>query len=401
MNTGPLKHSNTARHRLAAALIATLALTASPLAAPAPDAGQIRGKEAELEKLRRVIEETDTQLNALRGRHGRLRAQLRSTERDIGELNTALRDLERQRVEHTESLARLQQDKKRKEAGLTQQRDALAEHLRASYALGKQGPLKLLLNQTEPAAAGRSLKYYDYFYRARTEQIDSINRNLLAVARLEQDIQSQARELDALLARQQQQKATLEDKRQARKTLLAELENEISGSEQRLSKLKEDEQGLQELVRRLRRALADMPPPAVTGKNFAQLKGKLSLPAEGKIAARFGGARQLGHLKWQGIVIDTPDGTQVRAIAPGRVVFADWMRGFGLLLIVDHGEGYMSLYGNNQSLEKSVGETVAARELIAHAGNSGGRERTGLYFEIREKGAPVNPLHWCKTGNDR
>ena len=380
-----------------AAALCAAALLAS--AAP-PDSRQIENKEAELEKVRKAMEELNSNLTHLRGRSEAVRNKLRGLDRDVAELNRTLRELEQQRREQAEALARLQQDKRRKEAGLTQQRQALAQHLRASYALGEQGPLKLLLNQTEPAAAGRSLKYYDYFYRARTEQIDAINRSLLAVARLEQDIQTQQRSLDELYTRQQTQRSALEAKREERRAVLSQLQGEITDSRQRLAQLKEDEQSLQELVQKLRRALRELPPPDIAGKGFAQLKGKLKLPADGKITAHFGSARQLGRLKWQGILIDAADGADVRAIAPGRVVFADWMRGFGQLLILDHGSGYMSLYGYNQALNKNVGDMVQTRDVIATVGASGG-ERPGLYFEIRQKGTPVNPLLWCKTEADR
>lgn len=378
-----------------------LIIAGPPIHAAAADTGQLSSKEAELQKLRKAMEELGSQLGTLRGRSNEARLKLRDLDRDIAQHNKDLRRLDEQRRAQAAALADLQQDKRRKEASLAQQREALAEHLRASYALGKQGPLKLLLNQTEPAAAGRSLKYYDYFYRARTEQIDGINRTLLAVARLEQDIQTRQHTLDELYAQQQAQRAELETKRSARRAVLAQLQGEISSSQQRLTRLKEDEQALAELLRRLRRALRELPPPDIAGKEFAQLKGRLQLPADGKITARFGSARQLGRLKWQGIVIETADGADVRAVAPGRVVFADWMRGFGLLLIVDHGGGYMSLYGYNQALSKNVGDTVKARETIAAAGASGGNERPGLYFEIRQQGTPVNPLLWCKTESDR
>jgi len=369
------------------------------VAAAPPDSRQIQNKETELQNLRKAMEELNSNLDRLRGRSDTLRSRLRGLDREVSDLDRGLRTLEQQRREQADALVQLQRDKKRKEAGLTQQREALAEHLRASYAFGNQGPLKLLLNQTEPAAAGRSLKYYDYFYRARTEQIDAINRTLLAVARLEQDIQTRQRSLDELYALQQTQRQNLDAKREQRRTLLSQLQGEISSSQQRLAQLKEDEQSLQDLVTKLRRALRDLPPPDIAGKGFGQLKGKLKLPADGKISARFGSARQLGHLKWQGIVIAAADGAEVRAIAPGRVVFADWMRGFGLLLILDHGNGYMSLYGYNQSLAKSIGDAVQARETIATVGASG--ERSGLYFEIRQHGTPVNPLLWCKADPDR
>lgn len=374
---------------------ATLLVSAAP-----PENHQIENKEAELQNVRKTMEEINNNLTHLRGRSEAVSNKLRGLDREVADLNHGLNELERQRRERSETLARLQQDKRRREASLTQQRQALAQHLRASYALGEQAPLKLLLNQAEPAAAGRSLSYYDYFYRARTKQIDAINRSLLAVARLEQDIQTQQRTLDELYARQQTQRAALETKREERRAALSQLQGEITSSQQRLAQLKEDEQSLQELVQKLRRALQELPPPDIAGKGFAQLKGKLKLPADGKITARFGSARQLGRLKWRGIVIGAADGADVRAIAPGRVVFADWMRGFGQLLILDHGNGYMSLYGYNQSLSKNVGDMVQAREVIATVGASGG-DRPGLYFEIRQKGTPVNPLLWCKSESDR
>lgn len=378
-------------------LLAVLLAAGLPAAAAPADSRQIQSKEAELEKLRQVMKELDSSITHLRGRSDAVRVKLRDLDRDIAERNKQLQALDRQRQEKADSLARLQRDKKRKEAGLIQQRQALADHLRASYALGNQAPLKLLLNQTEPAAAGRSLKYYDYFYRARTTQIDTINRTLLAVARLEQDIQAEQRSLDDLYDRQQTQRAELEKKRGDRRDLLAQLQGQITSSQQRLAQLREDEQSLQQLVQKLRRALQEMPPPDIAGKGFGQLKGKLRLPVDGKITARFGGARQLGHLKWQGIVIEAGEGMDVRAVAAGRVVFADWMRGFGQLLILDHGSGYMSLYGYNQTLNKNVGDMVQARETVATAGTTGGNERPGLYFEIRQQGTPVNPLLWCKT----
>lgn len=388
--------------RLIGALLGAFLFAAvlSVEAAP-PDNRQIQSKEAELEKLRQVMKELDSNITTLRGRSDAVRQKLRDVDRDIANRNRELQTLDQQRQDKAESLANLHQDKKRKEAGLIQQRQALADHLRASYALGDQGPLKLLLNQTEPAAAGRSLKYYDYFYRARTEQIDTINRTLLAVARLEQDIHTQQRSLDELYTQQQAQRADLEARRQERRRLLAQLQGEITTSQQRLTQLREDEQSLQQLVQRLRRALREMPPPDIAGKGFAQLKGKLRLPTDGRITTRFGSARQLGHLKWQGIVIEAADGADVRAIAAGRVVFANWMRGFGQLLILDHGNGYMSLYGYNRALNKNVGNMVQARETIAVVGTSGGAERPSLYFEIRQQGTAVNPLLWCKPENDR
>jgi septal ring factor EnvC (AmiA/AmiB activator) len=199
-----------------------------------------------------------------------------------------------------------------------------------------------------------------------------------------------------LVSHQRAKRVSLQQSRRERNQLLAELNRDIQNTELRLAQLKEDEQSLQELVKRLGRALAKIPSPRGSVR-FAQLKGRLSLPAAGAITAHFGTPRHVGQLKWQGIVINAANGTDVKAVAPGRVVFADWLRGFGLLIILDHGDGYMSLYGYNQDLHKNVGDAVSAGEVIATVGNNGNHNQSGLYFELRHLGTPINPLHWCKS----
>jgi septal ring factor EnvC (AmiA/AmiB activator) len=376
-------------------LIGNLILMGAALPA-APDTAQTKAKEAELERLRDTIQELSNNLGTLRSQHKEERAKLRALNQKVSRMNQSLQDLGAQRRQQADNLARLLDEKKTKQDQLARERQTLAQLLRAAYLLGQQSPLKLLLNTTEPAALERSLKYYDYFYRSRSEHITDLNNTLLTLDTLEQTIQGKQQELDALLDKQRTQAEALETSRRERNALLADLNRDIQNTRQRLSQLKEDEQSLQDLVKRLRRALAELPVPREPG-NFAQLKGRLNLPAAGTIAAHFGTPRQVGQLKWQGIVIDAADGTDVKAVAAGRVVFADWLRGFGQLLILDHGDGYMSLYGYNQGLHKNVGDAVKAGEVIASVGNSGGRNQPGLYFEIRHQGTPVNPLLWCKA----
>lgn len=378
-------------------LLTGLILTGSSGSAAPPDKAQTQAKEAELERLRSTIQELNTNLGTLRNQHQEERAELGALNQKINRLNQSLRDSENQRSRQADDLARLQQEKTAKQEQLARQRQALAQHLRAAYLLGQQGSFKLLLNATEPAEVQRSLKYYDYFYRSRTEHITDLNDTLLTLNTLEKTILDKQQALDALLRHQHAERETLEASRRERSALLAELNRDIRTTQQRLSQLKEDEQSLQDLVKRLRRALAEAPAPRGPGKSFAQLRGQLQLPAEGTIAARFGAPRQVGQLKWQGILIDAPDGADVNAVAAGRVLFADWLRGFGLLLIIDHGDGYMSLYGYNQGLHKNAGDTVKAGELIATVGNGGGHNQAGLYFEIRHQGTPVDPLLWCKS----
>lgn len=378
-------------------LLTALASPADFAAATPPEAAQASAKEAELQRLRDAMQDLNNNLGNLRSQHQEQRTKLRTLNRKINQLNRSLHDTEEQRNQQTDNLARLQRDKRDKQEQLAGQRLALAQQLRAAYLMGQQGSLKLLLNATEPAALERSLIYYDYFYRSRTQHIATLNDTLHTLDTLEKSIQGKQHELDGLLDRQRTQHETLESSRRERAALLAALNHDIRSTRQRLSQLKEDEQTLQELVKRLRQALARIPAPRGPGQPFARLKGRLRLPAAGAITARFGASRQVGQLKWQGILINAADGTDVKAVAAGRVVFADWLRGYGLLLILDHGDGYMSLYGYNQGLRVNVGDAVTAGEIVATVGSNGEHNPAGLYFEIRHQGSPVDPLLWCNA----
>ncbi|MEJ2651321.1 MAG: peptidoglycan DD-metalloendopeptidase family protein [Gammaproteobacteria bacterium] len=355
-----------------------------------------RAKAAELERLRHTIRELSNNLGSLRSQHKDERAKLRALNNRIRHMNRSLHKLEDQRRQQADRLARLRAQRQASQAQLARQQRTLAQLLRAAYLLEQESPIKILLNATEPATVERSLRYYDYFYRSRAEHIAAINTTLTDLNNLAQGIEHRQHKLDALIDRRNTQRRDLERSRHERNRLLAELNRDIKNTKQRLTRLKEDEQSLQELVKRLGRALVNIPSPGAT-VNFARLKGRLPMPARGTVTARFGASRHVGRLKWQGIVINAAAGADVKAVAAGRVVFADWLRGFGLLIIVDHGNGYMSLYGYNQELHKGVGDTVKAGEVIANVGSNGGHKQSGLYFEIRHQGTPINPLHWCKA----
>jgi murein hydrolase activator len=365
----------------------------APVAATTMDSAQ--AKKAELERLRNTIKELSENLGTLRSQHHDQLSKLHTLRNKISRLNHSLQDLEEQRRQQADKLAQLQAQRQSGQEQLSRQQQTLSKLLRAAYLLGQQSPIKILLNSTEPATVERSLRYYDYFYRSRAEHIADINKTLVNLNTLEQSIQNKQKKLDTLVDRQRAQRATLRSSRGERNQLLAELNRDIQNTEQRLTQLKEDEKSLQDLVKRLGRALAKIPSPEKP-VHFARLKGRLPLPAQGAITAHFGAPRHVGQLKWQGIVINAADGADVQAVAAGRVVFADWLRGFGLLIILDHGDGYMSLYGYNQDLRKNVGDAVKAGETIATVGNNGSHNQSGLYFEIRRQGSPVNPLHWCK-----
>ncbi len=262
-----------------------------------------------------------------------------------------------------------------------------------ALAIDEQQQLKLILNQTNPAAAGRSMTYYNYFSRAQIGALDQTQLNIKQLNESETQLRKSTDKLEQLKQQQQQQHLKLQQRQSQRKTLLSKLNSEINSKQQQLERLRGDEKALSRLLQNLPSQTQDS---KIDFSNLSKLKGKLKWPTKGKIKNHFGSPRNQGQLKWQGITINGKAGQEIRSIAPGRVIFADWIRGYGLMLIIDHGNGYMSLYGHNQSLYKDVGDTISSNESIATLGNSGGNSRTSLYFEMRHKGKPINPATWCR-----
>ncbi len=379
----------------AAVLCVGLFLCASlwPLAGSAENGSE----QKRLEEVRRKIDQLRGTLSGARDQQSRLRDELRASEVEIGEITRTLKTIDTGQRAKKAELARLQERRRDADVALERQRAALRQQIIAAYRMGREGQMKIIFNQQDPAQLGRMLTYYDHLNRARAERIGTIRVSLEQVEALERSMSVEQAALATLHAERSRQLDALASTRQARRLTLARVESEIKSQEQQLAALMQDERNLSELVTRLREALRDMPVELPDGVPFASLKGKLPWPVQGKVAARFGSTRQAADkLTWHGMLIDADEGIEVRSIYNGRVVFADWMRGFGLLVIVDHGGGYMSLYGHNESLYKEVGEPVRKGETIATVGNSGGRGRAGLYFEIRYNGVPDNPAVWCR-----
>ena len=378
------------RHLLRLALLLAGFLSGIASAA-APDANR-----AALDALRARIEKLQSEVESTRGERNEVRARLRDTERRISVLVRNLHDTDVRMRTETRRLNALEQERGRGRAELADRRQELEQAMRAAYALGNQAYLKLLLSQEDPARVSRVLTYYRYLAAARATRIEGITHALARLDNVETQITERQRSLAGLRTEQLQQKATLESAQQERRTVLASLNERLTSRSQEIDRLRHDEQRLTRLVRELRTVLAETPaPPPVTGGRNAS-KGRWPLPVHGRLVARFGSPRALGSLRWRGIFIAAPEGTKVRAVASGRIAYADWLRGFGLLLVIDHGGGLMTLYGHNQSLYKGVGDQVEAGEVIAVTGNTGGPPQPGLYFEVREQGEPRNPLDWCK-----
>jgi septal ring factor EnvC (AmiA/AmiB activator) len=380
-----------------AAALAAAALTAACLLTPAAAGAQDAKKtEADLKALKSEIDKVASQVRSDKAVKDRLARELRTTEMSVSEVRRSLDELREDRAEHARRRAALAEDKRRRQADLARERESLAGQLRAAYLIGSEEPLKLLLNQKDPARAGRMFAYYSYFGRARAEQIDRINANLARIDQLDKDVAAEDEQLAAVEARRKAELGKLDNARTERGKVLASLQAESRERAQSLERMKREQGALEKLLRELKAAIQRFPPDTSTA--FGRLRGQLAWPVEGRLVARFGETRS-GTVKWEGVLVSAERGTPVRAVYQGRVLYADYLPGLGLLTIVDHGDGYLSLYGHNDRLYKAAGERVSAGEPIAAAGDSGGRAKPELYFEIRKAGKPVDPRPWFKADN--
>ena len=352
-------------------------------------------KARELKDLRARIQSLRQELDANQRKKSNAEKRLQDIENQIGETTRLLRRIDGELDANRRQLRALQENQRGEAAKLKRQREHLASEARTAYAMGHQQQVKLLLNQEQPSAVGRMLVYFGYFSRARVEQIQAMRTTLEQLHVVEDSIARKTESLTTLRARQQRESQRLQEKKQVRKQAVVALGRELQNQGGELRRLQTDEQQLQELVSSLQELLVDIPPDANQQKPFNSLKGKLRWPTHGRLAKRFGTRRGSGGLKWRGVMIEAAEGGEVRTVSQGRVAFSDWMRGFGLLVIIDHGDGYMSLYGHNQALYKEVGEWVDTGEVVALLGTSGGHTESGLYFELRHKGQPINPVRWC------
>ena len=357
-----------------------------------------RSDEKNLAKLQQKIHQLQLELERDNKQKDAAIHELKLIEQAISKTAAKLWNVDNQLNTSQRNLKNLNKEQIGLENQQRSNRVYLLKQIRASYAMGKQEYVKLLLNQQDPSTVARMVVYYQYFNESRAKRIQDIDTSISRLNDVKQEINATTAELTRLRAQVVNDKKELNSRRKQRQQLVAKLSARSKKKGQALQALLRDEQHLKRLLDKLENELDDVELNLATPKDFKQLKGQLSWPAKGKLTARFGGIRNnKGNLKWKGIVIQTQPGESIRAIAYGRVVFADWLRGFGMLLIIDHGKGYMSLYGHNEQLHKKLGDWVQAKEVIATSGNSGGQETTSLYFEIRYKGIPQNPNTWCKS----
>lgn len=352
--------------------------------------------QKKLSKVQQQIRNSQQKLEQQRGELGSLEKLLRQSEESIGNLNQQLVVTEADLKLSQEKIAELQIEEKQLQKKLSKHHSILYAQVRSEYQYGGQQKLKLLLNQQEPEKLGRNLIYYDYLHRARLHEIDEATKVLQSVNEVQLEIKQQEKLAEQSRASLLNEKQLLEQAQNQRKSAISSLNSNVSSEKEKLASLAGNEKQLKGLIEKLRAALADIP-VFDKGKGFGKSQGKLYWPVVGKPSNKFGQKRNTArsNTNWQGVFIPSTEGNNVRSIYHGRIAFAEWMRGLGLLIIVDHGDGYMSLYGHNQSLFKQVGEWVDAGEKVATVGNSGGNNKPGLYFEIRKQGNPINPAKWC------
>jgi septal ring factor EnvC (AmiA/AmiB activator) len=375
-------------------LTALLLSAGSGPVAAGPD--KLKQETGRLEELRAGIESLKQQLNAVRGERDTQQAALEKTDRAIGDTRNELRSLERTAAAADARLAGLERQRKQVSARLVSMRGVLGRELRAAWIAGRQQRIKLLLNQEDPAGVARMLTYQDYFTRARAQRMDMYTATLQTLKETAQEVVEQRKRIAELRTRHEEQAARLAEEQDNQRKLVAALQQRLQSGHARLSKLQQDEQRVNRLVASLQKAVQQLRSGPDSGKSLRQLKGRLRWPVSGPVTMPFGARLASGQTTSHGVHISAPAGTDVHAVARGRVVFADWLRGFGLLIIIDHGSGFMTLYGENSSLYKAVGDRVEQGDVISSAGSSGGAQRTGIYMELRKDGQPLNPAAWFK-----
>ena len=374
-------------------LLATLLLAVSPGLPAQDDAGQrTQIKERELEEVRERISDLKQSMDAAAADRDRLTTDLQAAEISIAEKRLQLKDLERQRAYSTKRRAELDNDIGKREAELAGEAESLAAQARAAYMSGNQEKIKLLLNQRDPATLGRVMTYYGYLNNYRAGNIETVTARIRELAELRSQVAAEEARLSDLAKRQDQELRKLGQAQDERATLLIALKNKLATEGREIEGLAAQEKDLARLIAELTSILSDY--PISSEEPFREHRGRLTWPVAGTLLQDFGQPRVGGRLKWNGVVLAAPRGREVRSVYHGRVAFSDWLAGLGLLVIVDHGDGYMTLYGYNETTLKNAGDWVAPGDVIATVGDSGGQAQPALYFEIRKGKQPVNPRRW-------
>jgi septal ring factor EnvC (AmiA/AmiB activator) len=345
----------------------------------------------QLDDVQRAIAKQKSTINKVSQQRSQLETQLKANDLAIAQAARAFRQTNADLVRTKQKLTELASRKQTLKAKKQRQESLLAQQLRAAYSTGHHDYLKLILNQDKASHVQRTISYYRYLNAARINEIDQFQLTLSTLLKVTTQLQEQQVRQQTLKQQQSQQQANLKLTKQQRAKTLAALGKELLSKRQQLSKMEAEEKNLVEALKEL----AELARSQTNLNGLAKLKHKLSWPVKGRVQHSFGSRKQ-GYLKWKGVLLSAPVGRQVQTIHNGTVLFSNWLKGYGLVTVIDHGNGYMSLYGHNQTLLKNVGERVETGETIALIGQSGGQAQSGLYFEIRHRGQAMNPKLWCE-----
>lgn len=356
-------------------------------------------KQKQLKSLQRKIEKLKQTIHVKQDSKSRYTSQLRKIEGKIGKVSEKIRSTEKKITQRKSELAKLRKTRKQHQQKLVNENDILAEQVYTAYTLGKEEKIKLLFSQQNAEHMQRNLVFYQYFSNARVNLINNVQQSIDEILTTESRISLASQALEKNYETLKSQKASLKKDGEKRKSIISSLNKQLKKQGGHLNKLVDDAKELQNLLDSIEEILIDAPEPELEKRAFAAMKGKLAWPVKGKLRRLYGQLQPLSDLRWQGVIIEAPTGRHVKAVSHGRVAFADWLRGLGNLIIIDHGNSYLSLYGHNESLFKAAGEWVEPGDIISSIGSSGGQEKPGLYFEIRKKGNPQNPTKWCKSRN--
>ncbi len=347
----------------------------------------------DLKAVVRELEELNEQLQEFQSNRSDLERDMRDQEIKLSSLHREIYNNDRALDLVKAQLESLNENHNSLTRLMLAQEQELRADLIAMYKTGNAEPIKMVLNQEDPAQFSRMLIYYRYLVEARSAKIEAFAETIAQIQHNRDAEQIKSRELSEITSELRKQKTSLDASLARRERLLSRLESRILTAEQRIREHEESARRLEQLISDAAERIARLKPPA-DYRPFAELKGQYQWPVSGRVSHGYG-SLQSGDLRWQGVVFNVVGGTEVRSIHHGRVVFADYIRGYGLLVIVDHEDGYMTLYGHNQSLFVEPGDWVVPGEQLALAGNTGRLSDTGLYFEIRQNGKAVNPAHWC------
>lgn len=416
------------KHILFNLLIATT--FAALLCSPAVANKKIDESKQDLNEIKEKIEALKKELDSSEEAHKDAADALKESEQAISVANKKLYEINHRQQENKKTLAQLEADSNSTNQSLAEQQKLLSSQLYQQYIHGQQSYVQMILQSEHPSEIARDVQYYTYIAKARAELINKMQGNLAKISKLNQETTTALQEVAELKQKQIDERHALETQKLVKSKVVKSLSQQIAAQRGEIKKLTRDEKRLSQLVERLAKIIPpkqkkpaktnatknpeqipdkasneekssktivannQLPNDEVSGVNFASLKGKLRLPVRGNVINRFGTTREESGVSWKGLFIKASEGAEVKSVASGRVVFADWLRGFGNLIIVDHGDGYMSLYGNNQATLKQAGEGVRAGESVATVGNTGGNPSSGLYYELRHQSKPFDPMRW-------